>query len=149
MIESLEQKKRRLFGKQYSDEYRVIINKITISNSNNFKILSIPETDNLIDDIANLKLKSSVKLLFNEKLLLKKNVLEKLNTVCGIYLFTSLSKDCGAVLIDSINLFNFDFNFTDDDSGIISIVASNLKDKILLDFYEEDGTEYIEIEHFQ
>lgn len=149
MIESLEQKKRRLFGNQYSDEYRVIINKITISNSNNFKILSIPETDNLIDDIANLKLKSSVKLLFNEKLLLKKNVLEKLNTVCGIYLFTSLSKDCGAVLIDSINLFNFDFNFTDDDSGIISIVASNLKDKILLDFYEEDGTEYIEIEHFQ
>ena len=145
MIESLEQKKRRLFGNQYSDEYRVIINKITISNSNNFKILSIPETDNLIDDIANLKLKSSVKLLFNEKLLLKKNVLEKLNTVCGIYLFTSLSKDCGAVLIDSINLFNFDFNFTDDDSGIISIVASNLKDKILLDFYEEDGTEYIEI----
>lgn len=149
MIESLEQKKRRLFGNQYSDEYRVIINKITISNSNNFKILSIPETDNLIDDIANLKLKSSVKLLFNEKLLLKKNVLEKLNTVCGIYLFTSLSKDCGAVLIDSINLFNFNFNFTDDDSGIISIVASNLKDKILLDFYEEDGTEYIEIEHFQ
>lgn len=149
MIESLEQKKRRLFGNQYSDEYRVIINKITIRNSNNFKILSIPETDNLIDDIANLKLKSSVKLLFNEKLLLKKNVLEKLNTVCGIYLFTSLSKDCGAVLIDSINLFNFDFNFTDDDSGIISIVASNLKDKILLDFYEEDGTEYIEIEHFQ
>ena len=64
MEESLEQKKRRLFGKQYLSEYQEVINKIT---KNDFKILSIVETDKLIEKVSKLKLRFSKKILFNDK----------------------------------------------------------------------------------
>ena len=144
MEESLEQKKRRLFGKQYLSEYQEVINKIT---KNDFKILSIVETDKLIEKVSKLKLRFSKKILFNDKEELKSIIFNNFNTNDSVYIFTSLSRDCGAVLIDSIIYFNF--NFMDDHSGIISLISSDVKNKILLDFYEEDGLQYLEIESYQ
>ena len=146
MKESLEQKKRCLFGKQYLSEYQEVINKIT---KNNFKILSIVETDKLIEKESKLKLRFSKKILFNDKEELKSIIFNNFNTNDSVYIFTSLSRDCGAVLIDSIIYFNFNFNFMDDHSGIISLISSDVKNKILLDFYEEDGLQYLEIESYQ
>ena len=146
MEESLEQKKRRLFGKQYLSEYQEVINKIT---KNDFKILSIVETYKLIEKESKLKLKFSKKILFNDKEELKSIIFNNFNTNDSVYIFTSLSRDCGAVLIDSIIYFNFNFNFMDDHSGIISLISSDVKNKILLDFYEEDGLQYLEIESYQ
>lgn len=146
MEESLEQKKRRLFGKQYLSEYQEVINKIT---KNDFKILSIVETDKLIEKESKLKLRFSKKILFNDKEELKSIIFNNFNTNDSVYIFTSLSRDCGAVLIDSIIYFNFNFNFMDDHSGIISLISSDVKNKILLDFYEEDGLQYLEIESYQ
>ena len=146
MEESLEQKKRRLFGKQYLIEYQEVINKIT---KNDFKILSIVETDKLIEKESKLKLRFSKKILFNDKEELKSIIFNNFNTNDSVYIFTSLSRDCGAVLIDSIIYFNFNFNFMDDHSGIISLISSDVKNKILLDFYEEDGLQYLEIESYQ
>jgi len=37
----------------------------------------------------------------------------------------------------------------DDHSGIITLISSDVKNKILLDFYEEDGLQYLEIESYQ
>ena len=144
MEESLEQKKRRLFGKQYLSEYQEVINKMT---KNDFKILSIVETDKLIEKESKLKLRFSKKILFNDKEELKSIIFNNFNTNDSVYIFTSLSRDCGAVLIDSIIYFNF--NFMDDHSGIISLISSDVKNKILLDFYEEDGLQYLEIESYQ
>ena len=146
MKESLEQKKRCLFGKQYLSEYQEVINKIT---KNDFKILSIVETDKLIEKESKLKLRFSKKILFNDKEELKSIIFNNFNTNDSVYIFTSLSRDCGAVLIDSIIYFNFNFNFMDDHSGIISLISSDVKNKILLDFYEEDGLQYLEIESYQ
>jgi len=146
MEESLEQKKRRLFGRQYLNEYQDIIKKII---NNDFEILSIVETDKIIEKERQLKLIFSKKILFKNKEELKSVVLENISTDNNIYVFTTLSRDCGAVLIDSINSFNFNFNFMDDHSGIISLISSDVKNKILLDFYEEDGLLYLEIESYQ
>lgn len=146
MEESLEQKKRRLYGKQYLAEYEENIKKIT---NNYFENLSIVETDKLIEKESKLKLIFSKKILFNDKEELKRIILNNFSANDNVYIFTSLSRDCGAVLIDSINSFNFNFNFIDDHSGIISLIRSDVKNKILLDFYEEDGLEYIEIESYQ
>lgn len=146
MEESLEQKKRRLFGKEYLAVYEEIIKKIT---NNYFEILSIVETDKLIEKESKLKLIFSKKILFNDKEELKRIILNNFSANDNVYIFTSLSRDCGAVLINSINSFNFNFNFIDDHSGIISLIRSDVKNKILLDFYEEDGLEYIEIESYQ
>lgn len=146
MEESLEQKKRRLFGKEYLAVYEEIIKKIT---NNYFEILSIVDTDKLIEKESKLKLIFSKKILFNDKEELKRIILNNFSANDNVYIFTSLSRDCGAVLINSINSFNFNFNFIDDHSGIISLIRSDVKNKILLDFYEEDGLEYIEIESYQ
>lgn len=146
MEESLEQKKRRLYGKQYLAEYEENIKKIT---NNYFEILSIVDTDKLIEKESKLKLIFSKKILFNDKEELKRIIFNNFSTNDNVYIFTSLSRDCGAVLIDSINSFNFNFNFIDDHSSIISLIRSDVKNKILLDFYEEDGLEYIEIESYQ
>lgn len=146
MQESLEQKKRRLFGKIYLEEYRSIIESIT---NNSFRILSILETDELIENESKLKLIFSKKIPFDNKDELKEIILNYLDTNGRIYIFTSLSKDCGAVQITSISFFNFNFNFMDDPSGIISLISSDIKHKILLDFYEEDGLQYLEVEYYQ
>ena len=118
-------------------------------DKNNFKILSIVETDKLIEKESKLKLRFSKKILFNDKEELKSIIFNNFNTNDSVYIFTSLSRDCGAVLIDSIIYFNFNFNFMDDHSGIISLISSDVKNKILLDFYEEDGLQYLEIESYQ
>lgn len=146
MEESLEQKKRRLFGRQYLNEYQDIIKKII---NNDFEILSIVETDKIIEKERQLKLIFSKKILFENKEELKSIVSENISTDNNIYVFTTLSRDCGAILINNINSFNFDFHFADDPSGILSLISSDIKNKILLDFYEEDKLFYIEIEHYQ
>jgi hypothetical protein len=149
MEESLEQKKRRLFGKQYLNEYKNVINKITKSNTQDYKILSILETDKIAENGLKLKLKFSKKVLFKDKEELKNVVFEIFKSDENVYLYTSLSMDCGAIMIKSITSFNFDFDFMDDYSGILSLIDVNAKNKILLDFYEEDKIQYMEIELYQ
>lgn len=148
MIETIEQKKRRLFGKQYLEKYLKIINKITIIK--NPKILSIVETDRISNNQnkLNLDVFFCTKLLFDNKSDLKNTMLKYFKSKENIYLFIPLSEDCGAVEIDSINSFNFNFKFTDEPSGIISIISKNSKEKILLDFYEEEKIRYIEFEYY-
>jgi hypothetical protein len=63
-----------------------------------------------------------------------------------IYMFTEYSKSCGALLLNSLIDFNYNFAFSDEHSGIISFLSEDLKDKLILDFYEESGQYIIEIE---
>ncbi|TGN30004.1 hypothetical protein [Empedobacter tilapiae] len=146
MIETIEQKKRRLFGRQYLEEYLKIIHKITIIK--NPKIISIVETDRINNNQNKLNNSFSIKLLFNNKSDLKNIILKQFKSKDTVYLFIPLSEDCGAIEMDSIINFNFNFNFTDEPSGIISIISKNLKEKILLDFYEEQEVKYIEFEYY-
>lgn len=148
MKETLEQKKRRLFGKQYLNEYTLIVKKIT-ANIQDLCIKSILETDKIIDIISNLNLKETFVIPFGDKEKLQTIIIERLKLQGTIYLFTSLSKDCGAIEIPSINNFNFNFDFSDDKSGIISLINSDLKRKILLDFYENENNKFIEIEYYE
>lgn len=148
MYETIEQKKRRLFGKQYLSDYLSVIEKITHCKKENIRLLPIVETDKIIEKESSLKLVYSTKMMFDDKTELKRIIAEKIESEDGFYLFTSLSRDCGVVVIDSLEDFNFDFNFMDDHSGIVSLVSSNLKEKILLDFYEEEGEKFIEVEYY-
>ncbi|MHC5310906.1 hypothetical protein ACYSNM_12750 [Myroides sp. LJL116] len=148
MVENLEQKKRRLYGRKYFNEYMDVIKRITLLNENEVRVLSIVETDDIIEKERELQLKSSIKVFFKDKDVLRKFTLDKFRTEDCIYLFTNFSQDCGALAMDSINSFNFQFDFNDDPSGIIKLINSSLEDKILLDFYEEQGLKYIEVEYY-
>jgi hypothetical protein len=147
-METLEQRKRRLFGKQYLNDYLSVLNKLSLIKIENKDLLSIVETDKIIDKASSLLLSNSLKIEFSNKDELKKEILNIFNYQDRVYLFTSLSKDCGTVDINLLNEFNFNFNYNDDISGIIILISTLRKKKILLDFYEEDEKKYIEIEFY-
>jgi len=56
----------------------------------------------------------------------------------GILLFTDYSKYCGALQLNSLCDINWDFNFNDDPTGILVVLAKDLKNKLLLDYYENE-----------
>ena len=148
-METLEQKKRRLYGRQYMDKYLAILNKLEIGKESKPEILSIVETDEIINRSRSLKLTFSGKISFSNKAELKNIVFDKAkNGDKEYYLFTSLSKECGVSKIRSLDNFNFDFEFNDDPSGIISLVDSSIEEKVLLDFYEDNEDKYIDIEYY-
>lgn len=150
IIETFEQKKRRLFGKQFLINYYDILLKITkYKNENNIKLLSIVETDNIISKIVNLERKRTEKIIFNNKFKLKNIIMEFFKDKSIIYLCTDISLDCGILVLNSINDFNFDFRFEDEPTGVITLINSNSNLKILLDFYEENHNQFIEIEIFK
>ena len=147
-METLEQRKRRLFGKQYLNDYLSVLNKLSLIKIENKDLLSIVETDKIIDKASSLLLSYSIKIEFSNKVELKKEILNIFNYQDRVYLFTSLSEDCGTVDINLLNEFNFNFNYNDDISGIIILISTLREKKILLDFYEEDEKKYIEIEFY-
>ncbi|MBW3469836.1 hypothetical protein LZF95_21070 [Algoriphagus sp. AGSA1] len=145
--ETFDQKKRRLFGKQSLQSYINTIEKLTTDSER--CILSIVETDKILEKVSTLKEVFKTVLPFEDKTGLKNIVNEKFKSEDSIYLLTSLSRDCGGIVINSIANFNFNFNFDDDSGGIFSLVSNDLKERILFDFYEENGKKFIEIEYFQ
>ena len=147
-METLEQRKRRLFGKQYLNDYLSVLNKLSLIKIENKDLLSIVETDMIIDKASSLLLSNSLKIDFLNKYEFKKKILNIFNYQDRVYLFTSLSEDCGTVDINLLNEFNFNFNYNDDISGIIILISTLREKKILLDFYEEDEKKYIEIEFY-
>ena len=150
MEESIEQKKRRLFGKQYLVEYLAIIKKITkYKNEDDIKIISIPKTDIVINKNVLLEKNAVFRIPFNNKTELKHIVVGICKKNEPVYLYTDLSKDCGLVFLNSIDEFNFEFNFDDEPNGLIIFIGFENNYKILLDFYEDDDVEYIDIESYQ
>lgn len=149
-MENTEQKKRRLFGKQYLPEYLNELNRLTNKNIGAEDLLSIMETDKIISKSSALRLVFSKKIPFSNKEELKAILVsENINFESSYFMFTSYSRDCGAVRIPSLTVFNFDFNFKDEHAGIISFVSLDFKEKILFDFYVENTFEYLDIEIYQ
>ena len=142
-METIEQKKRRLFGKQDLPVYLGELCKILKKDIDKSMILSIVETDNIREKNQAKKLSNSSKILFKNKEKLKSIIYEK---EYPYYVFTSYSRDCGTLLINSLDEFNFEFSFSDITSGIITLTRKDLQKEIILDFYEEDKLQYIDIE---
>lgn len=51
-----------------------------------------------------------------------------------VYVWTPDTIDCGTLLVPSLGAIKFDFDFSINDDGILSFLASDLKDRLLLDF---------------
>lgn len=144
-METLEQKKRRLYGKSNLNEYLKELEAITKINVSQKDLLSIVETDKVIFDRDDKSYKA--KILFNDKerLLIFIGDLFKLKDGKA-FLSTAHSKDCGLLEMNSLKDFNVNFNLNDEHSGLITIVLKDLSNKLLLDFYEENEEQYLEIE---
>ena len=143
-METLNQKKRRLYGKQYLNIYISEINNLVDYSVTKSNLISIEITDTLLIKDEDLSIKKRID--FNEKSEFLNVIISKISNDENVFLLTSYYKDCGAVLINSIKSLNTNFNFNDEQSGLIEIIDKQLKNKIILDFYEENGKTQLEIE---
>lgn len=144
-METLEQKKRRLYGKSYLKEYLKELEAITNIDVSKKNLLSIVESDKVTFDRGSESYKA--KILFNDKERLLIFIGDLLELKDGeAFLSTAYSKDCGLLQLNSLKDFNVNFNFNDEHSGLITIVLKDLSNKLLLDFYEENQEQYLEIE---
>lgn len=148
-METDEQKKRRLYEKQdlplYLGELRKILKK-EITASMLSSIINI-KTDKIRKQNQAKQTRYFSKIFFTDKDKLEKIVLQDLDEVNNkYYIFTSYSKDCGTILINSLRDFNFDFYFKDVPSGIVTLTREDLLKEIVLNFYEENKVQYLDIE---
>ncbi len=149
-METYDQKRRRLFGRKFLPRYLKELNQIIRGQVHEMNLLTLRETDN----IREIKIKGTPhcikkveRILFNEKEELKTIILGNPERARkGYYVLTSDSIDCGAYKIKSILDFDLDFPFNATQSGIITLIRMDLSEEIILDFFEEQGTQYIDIE---
>lgn len=152
-METLEQKKRRLFGRKHLPEYLRELSKLLEREVKPTELLSIIETDEFIDSISYFKeqepdYKETIK--FSDKKSLT-NILY--NTVSEweipYIMYLSYSLDCGLIKISSLSCFNLNFGFNDEHGGIIAFTRFDGKEDIVLDYYEEHSVQMLEIEIYK
>lgn len=145
-METYEQKKRRLFGKQYLDIYLEELAHFLLINVSLSHLMSIVETDEVLEkNSAKRKIKTE-KILFDDKIKLQELIID---LDIGYYLYTKYSLDCGAFKLASLRLFNFNFSFHSTTAGIITLFREDLKQKYVFDFYEEDNIRYMDIDVYE
>ena len=146
-MENIEQKKRRLYGKRYLEEYLKELNALTNVKVSESNLLSIVESDLVGTVVKNTTYKTTIS--FNDKeklLLLVGEMIKAKNNKC--YLYTTYSQDCGVLKLKNLNEFNINFNFEDEHAGLIKIVLEDLTNEIILDFYKHDNDAYLDLEVF-
>ena len=63
-----------------------------------------------------------------------------------VYLWTQYTNECGALRLSSIRDLNFGFDFKVESNGILSLIAEDLTNRMLLDFYEDGQNQLLDIE---
>lgn len=119
--------------------------------SSKFDLLTLEETESLIEGTRNIRDKNRYKIItpFPNKSSLKKFIeLVAENNDDIIYLYTDYSKFCGMVRIKSIKEFNTDFDFDDEHGGLIELQDEKAQNGLILDFFEENGTQKLEMETY-
>lgn len=145
--ETLEQKKRRIYGRQYLKYYLEELSNILTRNIDSKDLLSIIATDKIAQHKRGELINKHI-ISFSNKEKLRKILTEYVNSK-NFYLFISHSLDCGTLEINLFTDFNFDFNFKDLSSQIITLLSIDFKEEIILDYYEEDNIEYLEVEIYK
>ena len=123
--ETYDQKKRRLFGRQYLESYLKELDAITNKKINEEMLLSLVESDEINSTVFTESRTTLIDFHDKEKLLLLLGDLAKLRNG-EIYLYTSYSEDCGMLQLDSLMDFNVNFDFEDEHSGLITITLKDL-----------------------
>lgn len=148
-METLAQKKRRLFGRQYLPKYLEELSRLLGRKVEPTELLSIVQTDEFIDSVNYFKeskpdYKETIK--FSDKARLKTILCKTIigwNVPYMIYL--SYSLDCGLMRISSLFCFNWDFNFDDEHGRFIAFTRTDGKERIVLDYDEEHLEQILEV----
>ncbi|GGE54222.1 hypothetical protein GCM10007276_34110 [Agaricicola taiwanensis] len=63
-----------------------------------------------------------------------------------VILWVDKARICGALEVPSLTAIDFSFPFEALPEGIMVVTTSDARDKMVLDFYEEDGLRYLDVE---
>lgn len=136
--------KRRLIGRSIvCKRYYPLLKRITLNISVKDNIVPLEVSDSIIKDKEEGELLYFKTYLFQDKIHMKEDILKYENVENGFYLWTKDSYYCGQLYMPNLLSFNFDFNFDDDENGII--VFTYPDKKILMDYYEESNECYIDL----
>lgn len=147
-METIDQKKRRLAGKVlYLDIYIQTLHKITLKKVDSTKLLSVVETDRLLEPMRGVEFRIDYETTLD--FCNKKDAWETIRKVfenSSLFIALNHVRECGLFPLESIDLFNIDFDFEDDPGGLIVLVSNDCLQEVVFDFYEEDDIRKIDIE---
>ena len=147
-METIDQKKRRLAGKVlYLDKYIQTLHKITLKKVDSTKLLSVVETDRLLEPMRGVEFRIDYETTLD--FCNKKDAWETIRKVfenSSLFIALNHVRECGLFPLESIDLFNIDFDFEDDPGGLIVLVSNDCLQEVVFDFYEEDDVRKIDIE---
>ena len=150
-------RKAYLFRKQRRKElmpmYLAELNAILDAVKGGYVVKETDETDIIMQaghDNIPTEPEKKVQVRFGLKDRFLTNVFTQCNARLSgkVYLWTDYSSDCGIAEIDSIMMINPAFEFKAEHAGLIIIFSENLRNKLLLDFYEGGGENFIEAAFF-
>ena len=146
---------RKSAGKRYMAEYLTELSRLITNNK--FRILNFEESDimskSIMDNHEKLLFKMDYwecrNILFTQKEKLK-GVITKIQLAYSapVYMSIGYSDMCGLVVIERISLFNSDFEFNDEHSGLIVLYDKSASNKLVIDFYEEGCTCFYDLQLF-
>ena len=151
-METLQQKKRRLYGKKYLSKHIAELNALTNVKIEEGDLLSIADTD-----LVSLSIKehfqpsqkkfyeATIPVLDKERFLLYiGGLIEQKDGKA--YVSVEHSLDCGLVEIKSLEDFNVNFDWKEIPSELFSITLNDFSNRLLIDICIEEGECYLEIE---
>ena len=127
------------------------LNCFTTKTMHESDLLSLDETKKLLDQGQSLRNLNARKFSINfdeirserfKKYLLK---LQEANP-SRVYLWIERTNDCGTSVLNGLLDIKWDFDFSCSDNGVLTLVTLDFQDRILFDFFEEDGARYLDIE---
>lgn len=115
-------------------------------------LLSIVKTDSFLEQIDfdsdTLFYKETIS--FEDKEKLQRIVRSKLLDWNANYMMELTNvRECGLLPIPNLSVFNWDFKYEDEKSGIIVFIRQDKKEELVLDFYEEDFQYFLDIEIYR
>lgn len=140
--------KRNTTGKvYYLQQYLKDLTRLLQRNVISEELLSLNKTDLFFQHIPKWKIIHKVTLNFSDKESLVKFIQQNILTWDTSYMmYLSNIEYCGMLRIRTLSHFNWNFRFDDELCGLICFIREDYKEKIVLDFYEEDLDYFIDVE---
>lgn len=150
-IHSIELKKRETVGKvYYLNNYLNDLNNIVKNEVTENDLISLKEVDDFYNSLPQFQLYYSKTLRFEDKLNLYQDIKNNISDWDYSYMiYLTNGNYCGLLKILSLSYFNWNFSFEDERYGLIILIREDGKEKILLDFYEENSIEFIDIKIYK
>lgn len=140
----------KVYGKIYKEKYLAELRaSLTVPVDEN-RFMSVEDTDCFMNDKREYGRTMKATVPFLDKITLLKEVIASIYDIDTnpILYWTSYSEYCGVYLMPSIATFNSNFDDFYIGGGLIALLSFDQSNKMLLDFYDEDGGDWLDIEVF-